>query len=164
MVDAYTQAKRELENRLAVADRKALDVQAQHADQTEVQNKHACMLDQQLQSATATMAQVESELQAAVAKLSSADTQIEDLKQDAAEHAAQMQAKQEQLDCIKQNLQAQLSAHGILLREHAELQANHDELSSALQAVKTDLLSKLTDIEELTAKLLAETAAKVCFL
>lgn len=162
MSNSHSNTCQELEIKLAEAETHAENLQAQHSDQTEAQNKHALNLNQELQAAKAKATQLDLELEAAGANNASADAQIVALKQCIAEHEVHLQAVQDQLQDTKQSLLAQLSTHETMSKEHEELRANHDEQSSALQAVQTELISKLADIGQLTAKLLSETTAKVC--
>lgn len=159
--NAYSNACQELKAKVAAAREQTASLTQQLSAQTEAHNEHAHSLDEELQAAKATISKFEADLQTSLAKAASAEVSNEELRTTIADREAQLQAIQEQLDTIKQDSVAQKTVYDTLAEEHDQLKAKHDELSLALQAVQNDLLFKLADVEQLTAKLVAETTAKV---
>ena len=161
---AYSDACQELETKLAAAFESTAHLTQQHLDQTEAHNKHASDLDQELQAVKATISQFEADLETALANTANAEANNQTLRLKVTEHEVQLQAVQEQLENTKQSLSVQTATYETLSEEHDQLKAKHDELSLALQAAQDDLLVKLSEIEQLTVNLVAETSAKVYIL
>ena len=158
----YSNACQELETKLVAANEQTVSLRQQLSAQTEAHNEHARSQGKELEAATATISKFEADLQTASAKVAIAEVRNEELRTTIVERDIQWQAIQEQLDTTKQDFVAKKTAYDTLSQEHDQLKAKHDELSLALQAVQDELLSKLADMEQLTAKLVSETTTKVC--